>query len=65
MSGYYFKVVYNAQECTKGYMFKRNRHFEDNGSVCVCHLIKEDGGTPTSSITPKKAGDTQCSKRQM
>lgn len=39
------KVVYTAQEYTKGCMFKRNRHLVNHSSVCICYLTKESGGT--------------------
>lgn len=39
------KVVYTAQEYTKGCMFKRNRHLVDNSSVCICYLTRKSGGT--------------------
>ena len=39
------KVVYTAQQYTKGCMHKRNRHLVDNSSVCVCYLNRESGGT--------------------
>ena len=39
------KVVYTSQQYTKGCMFKRNRHLVDGSSVCVCYLIKDNGGT--------------------
>lgn len=39
------KVVYTAQDYSKGCMHKRNRHLVDNSSVCVCYLTKDSGGT--------------------
>jgi len=39
------KVVYTAQQYTRGCMHKRNRHLVDNSSVCVCYLNRESGGT--------------------
>lgn len=39
------KIVYTSQEYTQGCMHKRNRHLVDNSSVCICYLIKENGGT--------------------
>lgn len=39
------KVVYTAQQYTRGCMHRRNRHLVDNSSVCVCYLAKDNGGT--------------------
>lgn len=39
------KVVYTAQQYTRGCMHRRNRHLVDNSSVCVCYLTKDSGGT--------------------
>jgi len=39
------KVVYTAQQYTKGCMHRRNRHLVDYSGVCVCYLTKESGGT--------------------
>ncbi len=39
------KVVYIAQEYTRGCMFARNRHLVDNSSVCICYLTERSGGT--------------------
>lgn len=40
------KVVYTAQEYTRGCMFKRNRHLVDHSGVCVCYLTKKMVGQP-------------------
>lgn len=39
------KVVYTAQEYSKGCMHKRNRHLVENSSVCICYLTEKTGGT--------------------
>lgn len=39
------KVVYTAQEHTRGCMHKRNRHLVDNSSVCISYLTESRGGT--------------------
>ena len=39
------KVVYTAQQYTRGCMHKRNRHLVNHSSVCVCYLTKKAGGT--------------------
>jgi uncharacterized phage-like protein YoqJ len=39
------KVVYTAQQYTRGCMHKRNRHLVNHSSVCVCYLNRESGGT--------------------
>lgn len=39
------KVVYTAQEYSKGCMHKRNRHLVNNSSACVCYLTEVTGGT--------------------
>ena len=50
------KVVYTAQQYTRGCMHKRNRHLVDNSSVCVCYLNKESGGTAYTVRYAKKKG---------
>lgn len=39
------KIVYTAQEYTRGCMFKRNRHLVDHSSTCICYMTKSEGGT--------------------
>lgn len=39
------KVVYTAQEYSRGCMHKRNRHLVDNSSICICYLTETTGGT--------------------
>ena len=39
------KVVYTAQQYTRGCMHKRNRYLVDHSGVCVCYLTKNSGGT--------------------
>lgn len=39
------KVVYTAQEYSKGCMHRRNRHLVDNSSACICYLTEMTGGT--------------------
>ena len=39
------KVVYTAQQYTRGCMHKRNRHLVNYSGVCVCYLTKGSGGT--------------------
>mgnify|MGYP001034658798 CR=1 FL=1 len=50
------KVVYTAQQYTKGCMHKRNRHLVDNSSVCVCYLNRESCGTAYTVNYAKKNG---------
>ena len=50
------KVVYTAQQYTRGCMFKRNRHLVDNSSVCVCYLNRESGGTAYTVDYAEKQG---------
>ena len=50
------KVVYTAQQYTRGCMFKRNRHLVDNSSVCVCYLTKDSGGTAYTVDYAEKKG---------
>ena len=50
------KVIYTAQEYTKGCMHKRNRHLVDHSSVCVCYLTKKDGGTAYTVDYAEKRG---------
>ena len=50
------KVVYTAQQYTRGCMHKRNRHLVDNSSVCVCHLNRESGGTAYTVGYAEKKG---------
>lgn len=50
------KVVYIAQQYTRGCMFKRNRHLVDNSSVCVCYLNRESGGTAYTVDYAEKQG---------
>ena len=39
------KIVYTSQQYAPGCMHKRNRHLVDHSSVCVCYLIRGNGGT--------------------
>lgn len=39
------RVLYISDEYTRGCMFKRNRYLVDNGSVCICYLKDNTGGT--------------------
>ena len=50
------KVVYTAQQYTRGCMHKRNRHLVDNSSVCVCYLNRESGGTAYTVRYARKKG---------
>lgn len=50
------KVVYTAQDYSKGCMHKRNRHLVDNSSVCVCYLTKDSGGTAYTVDYAEKKG---------
>ena len=50
------KVVYTAQQYTRGCMHKRNRHLVDNSSVCVCYLNRESGGTAYTVDYAEKQG---------
>lgn len=50
------KVVYTAQDYSKGCMHKRNRHLVDNSSVCVCYLNRESGGTAYTVRYARKKG---------
>ena len=50
------KVVYTAQQYTRGCMHKRNRHLVDNSSVCVCYLNRESGGTAYTVDYAEKRG---------
>ena len=50
------KVVYTAQQYTRGCMHKRNRHLVDNSGVCVCYLTKDSGGTAYTVNYAKKQG---------
>ena len=50
------KVVYTAQDYSKGCMHKRNRHLVDNSSVCVCCLTRDSGGTAYTVDYAEKKG---------
>ena len=39
------KVVYTSEHYHSGCIHKRNRHFADNSSVCICYLADSKGGT--------------------
>ena len=50
------KVVYTAQQYTRGFMHRRNRHLVDHSGVCVCYLTKESGGTAYTVNYAKRHG---------
>ena len=50
------KVVYTAQQYTRGCMHKRNRHLVNHSSVCVCYLNRESGGTAYTVDYAKQQG---------
>ena len=50
------KVVYTAQQYTRGCMHKRNRHLVNHSSVCVCYLNRESGGTAYTVRYARKKG---------
>lgn len=50
------KVIYTAQEYTKGCMHKRNRHLVDHSSICVCYLTEDNGGTAYTVDYAEKRG---------
>ena len=50
------KVVYTAQQYTRGCMHRRNRHLVDHSGVCVCYLTKESGGTAYTVNYAKRHG---------
>ena len=50
------KVVYTAQQYTRGCMHRRNRHLVDSSGVCVCYLTKNSGGTAYTVNYAKKQG---------
>ena len=39
------KIVYVSHDYTSDCTFKRNRHFVDNISLCICYMTKSTGGT--------------------
>ena len=50
------KVVYTAQQYTRGCMHRRNRHLVDNSGVCVCYLNRDSGGTAYTVRYAKEKG---------
>lgn len=50
------KVVYTAQEYTRGCMHKRNRHLVDHSGVCICYLTKTTGGAAYTVEYAQKVG---------
>ncbi|USF28493.1 hypothetical protein N510_003455 [Firmicutes bacterium ASF500] len=50
------KVVYTAQQYTRGCMHRRNRHLVDHSGVCVCYLNRESGGTAYTVRYAKEKG---------
>ncbi len=50
------KVVYTAQEYSKGCMHRRNRHLVDNSSACICYLTEKIGGTAYTVEYARKHG---------
>ncbi len=50
------KVVYTSREYTRDCMFKRNRHWVDNSSACICYLTKTTGGTAYTVEYARKHG---------
>ena len=50
------KVVYTAQQYTRGCMHRRNRHLVDHSGVCVCYLNRDSGGTAYTVRYAKEKG---------
>ena len=50
------KVVYTAQQYTRGCMHRCNRHLVDNSGVCVCYLNRDSGGTAYTVRYAKEKG---------
>ncbi len=50
------KVVYISDEFTKDCVYRRNRHFINESSVCICYLSREDSGTEKTVRAARKEG---------
>ena len=50
------KIVYTAQQYTRGCMHRRNRHLVDHSGVCVCYLNRGSGGTAYTVRYAKEKG---------
>ena len=50
------KVVYTAQQYTRGCMHRRNRQLVDNSGECVCYLNRDSGGTAYTVRYAKEKG---------
>ena len=50
------KVVYISDEFTRDCVYRRNRHFINESSVCICYLSREDSGTEKTVRFARKGG---------
>ena len=50
------KVVYISDEFTRDCVYRRNRHFINESSVCICYLSREDSGTEKTVRAARKEG---------
>ena len=50
------KVVYISDEFTRDCVYRRNRHFINGSSMCICYLSREDSGTEKTVRVARKEG---------
>ena len=50
------KVVYISDEFTRDCVYRRNRHFINGSSMCICYLSREDSGTEKTVCVARKEG---------
>ena len=50
------KVVYISDEFTRDCVYRRNRHFINESSICICYLLREDSGTEKTVRVARKEG---------
>ena len=50
------KVVYISDEFTRDCVYRRNRHFINGSSICICYLLREDSGTGKTVRVARKEG---------
>ena len=50
------KVVYISDEFTRDCVYRRNRHFLNGSSMCICYLSREDSGTEKTVRVARREG---------
>ena len=50
------KVVYISDEFTRDCVYRRNRHFINGSSMCICYLSREDSGTEKTVRVARREG---------